>query len=308
MKINFVVDKNNIRLDKFLVEKLFPKSRSYIQNLIKTGKIRLNGKKVKSSIKISIGEEITGTILVSKESIIKKQNIPLNIIYEDDDIIIINKPSGLIVHPGNGNRDSTLLNGLLYHFKKLSKIDPKRPGIIHRLDKDTSGIIIIAKNDFSHLKLSKQFEKRLVKKEYKAIVWGKINKEGIIEGLIKRDEKNRIKFKLNSTNGKFSKTVFVREKYLPPFSFVKLFPVTGRTHQIRVHLSSIGHPIVNDVLYGGDSKQISSFHSKYSSLCKKILKKTERLALHAYKIKLIHPSLEIEKEWKAPIPIQLIEI
>ncbi|MAV59567.1 MAG: RNA pseudouridine synthase [Candidatus Marinimicrobia bacterium] len=303
MHINIVVDDINIRLDQFLVKKLIKTSRSKIQSNIRSGNILLNGKTTKPSFLLNGGEKISGSLIFSdKDLYLKKEKMDLDVIYEDDSLIAINKKPGIVVHPGNGNHSGTLLNGLLYHFDKLSKINTDRPGIVHRLDKDTSGVIIIAKTDEIHTNLSMQFEKRLVKKHYFAIVWGKLNEKGKIEGYICRDRKQRTKFSLSDSKGKFSKTVYSCQNTYLPFSIVNLYPETGRTHQLRVHLANIGNPILCDDLYGGGYKKIKSFHSDYSKLCKQILKQINRVALHSFKLELMHPIKNKHITFRAPIP------
>ena len=303
MNINFIVDQDNLRFDQFLVIKLNQFSRSKIQNSIKNGDIHLDGKHVKAGTILKGGEIVSGNIFSKKQfASLESQNIPLDIIFEDKDIIVLNKQPGIVVHPGNGNQTGTLLNGLLYHFEKLSSINPDKPGIVHRLDKETSGLIIIAKTDSAHQNLACQFEKRLIKKHYYAISWGKTQELGKIEGYIKRDSKNRIKFAINHNKGRHSTTSYSRDGYYAPFSLLNLFPETGRTHQLRVHLASIGNPIVCDDLYGGGKNKIKSYHSKYSQLCKQIIKTIGRVALHAYKIEIIHPVSNQKMEFKAPIP------
>ena len=190
---------------------------------------------------------------------------------------------------------------VLYYCNSLSSIDISRPGIVHRLDKETSGLILIAKNDYSHYSISEQFANRIVKKHYKSLVWGAMNTSGIIEGYIKRSSKNRIAFELNSLNGKFSKT-----EYKPnynndfPISYVDVFPETGRTHQIRVHFSSINHPIINDELYC-HGISLKSYHQRYRSDLQSILKKINRVALHSYSLELIHPTNKKKIILKAPL-------
>ena len=303
MHIDILVEDNNVRLDQFLVKKLIKTSRSKIQSNIRSGNILLNGKSTKPSILLIGGEKISGSIISDNSDLsLKKEKIDLDVIYEDDSLIAINKKPGIIVHPGNGNHSGTLLNGLLYHFDKLSNINTDRPGIVHRLDKETSGVIVIAKTDQVHANLSMQFEKRLVKKHYFSIVWGKLNEKGKIEGYICRDRKQRTKFYLSTSKGKFSKTKYSCQNIYLPFSIVNLYPETGRTHQLRVHLANIGNPILCDDLYGGGYKKIKSFHSDYSKLCKQIMKQINRVALHSYKLELMHPVKNKYIKFKAPIP------
>jgi len=299
----------NVRLDIFLKNHIKNTSRSKIQKLITNGSVRVDEYIVKPSYILKGSEYITvNEIVIDSDSYIKKENIPINIIYEDKDIIVINKPSGLVVHPGAGNKEGTLLNGLLYHFENLSNINILRPGIVHRLDKNTSGIMLVAKTDNAHHLLSEQFINRTIKKTYRAIVWGNIQNEGKVEGNITRDNKSRIRFKLDNSRGKFSSTAYKKISNKPPFSYLELYPLTGRTHQIRVHLNSIGHSIILDDMYGGGENIIKSYHSKYTPTINKVINKINRFALHAYKIEFIHPSLDKKMEFTAELPDDMCSI
>ena len=305
---SFKVNQAHLRLDQYLVEKLPDYSRSKIQNYIRRGQVVIDGKIGRPSMKLQGNEavECYFEVLAVDKSIIR-QNIPIDIIYEDKDIVVINKPSGLVVHPGNGNHDGTLLNGLLYHFDTLSKEDSVRPGIVHRLDKDTSGVILIAKNDRVHNNLSEQFSSRTVKKEYIAIIWGTIDSKGVIEGNIGRNPRNRQTYTMVELDGKQSKTKFHLEEYFPPFSLVRLLPETGRTHQLRVHMKYIGHPIFGDTAYSGGIKYAKSFHMKYTKLIHRINKIIPRVALHAKTLEIIHPSTEKKMVFDAPLPIDFMQ-
>ena len=210
------------------------------------------------------------------------------------------KSPGMVVHPGAGNYSGTILNGL------IDKIDysqfESNPGIVHRLDKETSGVMIVAKNFKTHAFLSKQFESREVKKIYRAIVWGKCNESGLIEGNIVRNDRNIKSFILGkSDKGRYSKTTYKLIDQYGPLSYLEIIPSTGRTHQIRVHMKSIGHPIIFDDVYGGGIKMIKSFHVKYTKLLKSIFKSMNRVALHAKSIKFLHPNKDVV-EYDAPIP------
>ena len=300
----------NIRIDTFLQQHLSSLSRTKIKKLINSNRITMDDELVKASYVLKGGEIIDVCFeQQSSHPIIKPENIPLDIIHEDDDIIVINKPSGMIVHPGNGNEDGTLVNALMYHFKILSQTDSLRPGVIHRLDKDTSGIILIAKNDKSHTKISKQFEDRSIKKVYRTFVWGKIQKSGIVEGFIDRDKSKRTLFCLNEHDkGKYSKSTYMMKGYYPPISYLDVFPLTGRTHQIRVHMKSIGHPILCDRNYGGGQSMIKSFHTKYTGCLKSVMKSLDRVALHAHSIEFKHPKSSVLTKFIAPIPEDFLYI
>ena len=244
---SFIVKQSHLRLDQYLVNQLPDYSRSKIQHYIKRGQVTIHGATCKPSLILQGGETVECSFEQEPvdESIVSEE-MSLNILYEDDHIVVINKPAGLVVHPGSGNHTGTLLNGLLYHFQKLSREDSHRPGIVHRLDKDTSGVILVAKNDQSHDKLGEQFNQRQVTKEYMALVWGELETHGIIEGEIVRHPRNRQIFTIVPSGGRDSLTRFVRVEYLAPLSLVNLYPETGRTHQLRVHLKSISHPIFGD--------------------------------------------------------------
>ena len=303
-KNSIKVDKGNIRLDIFLQEYFQSISRTKIKECIIQNKILINNQSVKPSYILKGDEIINYNFSLSNSSInINPEEMNLNIIYEDDSLIVINKPPGLVVHPGNGISNGTLVNGLVFHFSKLSSLNNVRPGIIHRLDKETSGVILIAKDNETHFKLSKQFENRKIKKVYRALVWGNINDKGIIKGFINRDRKHRTTFSLNDhEKGKYSESSFKKINYFSPLSYIEVYPKTGRTHQIRVHLKSINNSILCDNSYGGGKDRIKSYHMKYNSLLKLIIKSINRVSLHAYSIEIIHPTTLKKIKFTAPIP------
>jgi 23S rRNA pseudouridine1911/1915/1917 synthase len=264
-----------IRLDIYLKNKL-DLSRTYIQKLIKSNSIIVNKNKVKPSHKLENGDIIEYDIPKPKKLGLKAENIPLEIVYEDKHLLVINKPEGLMVHPAQNNYSNTLVNAILWHCPKLSGIGGVgRPGIVHRLDKFTSGLIIIAKNDKTHQKLSQQFKDHKVEKKYLALVYGTPNNnEGEINKNITRHSKDRKKFKAVSSNSSEGRTALTYYKTIKSFnttSLLEITPKTGRTHQIRVHLESIGHPIVGDPYY--NNKNTSQ----------------DGQLLHAYYLKFIHP-------------------
>jgi len=284
------------RLDKFLNDKMSNSSRSFIQYLIKEKLITLNHEPTKASHKVATGETIIVTIPEPKTLDLKPQDIPLDILFEDDDIIVVNKPKDMPVHPGAGHAESTLVNALLYQAKSLSSINGTlRPGIVHRLDKDTTGCLVIAKNDTAHQALSNQFSNRTIHKEYLAIVEKPLTKKkGEIRSFIKRNTVNRKKMMVTINEGREAVTQYNSLELFKDFSFVKLLPKTGRTHQIRVHLSSIGHPIIGDTLYNG--------HTRYKQF------EAPRYMLHASTLKFYHPKREESLEFKAALPKDMLTI
>ncbi|WGH26165.1 MAG: RluA family pseudouridine synthase [Candidatus Shikimatogenerans bostrichidophilus] len=296
--------KNKKRIDKFLF-KFFKKkniSRIKIQKNIKKGNVLLNNNKIKKKQYIKINDIITffykkNFFKKKKKKIIKNKNIKIKIHYEDDDLLIINKQPGLVVHPGHGNYNNTLLNWLKYYLNKNIKLNYNnyRLGLLHRLDKYTSGLLIIAKNIKSFNNLKKQFLKKKIIKKYIALVWGKPKKyKNKIKNYIGRNLKNRIKMNVfdNKKYGKLSITNYKILNYFNYFSLIKCKIITGRTHQIRVHLKHIGNPIFNDIIYGGN-KIIKNIIFNNSFLIKKKINKCfkilSRQALHAYYLKFIHP-------------------
>lgn len=258
------------RLDVYL-SSILDESRTRIQDLIKSGNILVNGLKIKGSYKLVKGDELTVNIPELKELDIKPQNIKLDIVYEDKYLLVVNKPAGMIVHPAKGHVDGTLVNALLYNIKDLSGINGTlRPGIVHRLDKDTSGLIIVAKDDKTHQLLTDMFKNKEIEKIYYAIIKMDLKKEsGRIETYIGRDKKDRKKMSVNS-EGKFAITNFERIDHNAKYSLLKINLETGRTHQIRVHMSHFFAPIIGDSVYGRKDE-------------------FNRQMLHAYSLKFRHP-------------------
>ena len=273
-----VVDENSVglRIDAFLTSYLNDKSRSYIQKAIEVGQITVNDKTVKPSYKINLDDVICYEELETKELEIVASNIPLNIIYEDDDIIVINKQRGMVVHPSNGHYDGdTLVNALMYHKENLSSINGViRPGIVHRIDKDTSGLLVVAKNDEAHLFLADQLKDKSMYREYYALCNGLIpHQDLVIKAPLNKDKKDRLKMCVDPYNGKDAITHVHVLKRFKNATLVSCKLETGRTHQIRVHLSYIKYPIIGDTVYGQKSKHYTSLGQM----------------LHAYKLSFIHP-------------------
>lgn len=291
MSIQFVIDEEHagIRIDKFLSEELPDMSRSYIQKLIKENQIIVNSAKVKANYKTNIGDILILEEPELKEPDIVAENIPLNILYEDDDILIVNKPKGMVVHPSAGHYSGTLVNALMYHCKdNLSGINGvMRPGIVHRIDMDTTGSLLVCKNDFSHNHLAEQLKVHSITRVYHAIVHGNLKEDfGTINAPIGRHPIDRKKMSINHTNGKEAITHYKVLKRFSNFTYVECRLETGRTHQIRVHMSSIHHPLLGDCVYG-------PVKSPY---------KLQGQTLHAKTLGITHPRTGEYLEIDAPLP------
>ena len=313
--INLIVEQNSDkkRIDTFIFEKCSQLSRTRIKNLILDNKLRINGKINQSpSKKINIRDNISLEIPEPKKTSLKPFNFKLDIVYQDNDLIVINKPSGISIHPGPGNYDNTIVNALMnFENIKLSNIgDELRPGIIHRIDKDTSGLVVIAKNNFSHENISKQFSKHSIDRVYSALIWGKLRPQsGTIETLITRSSKNRQMMDVSLTKGKKAitnyKTLKVFEgKNIPTMSLVECKLETGRTHQIRVHMNYLGHSIVGDDKYKKKFKKIKNI----DPLLEKNLINLNRQFLHAKTIGFIHPKKNKEMIFNSILPQELENI
>lgn len=238
------------RIDKYLAEELGI-SRSTVKKMIDEGFVLVNGKEVKASLILSEADELFVKDGFIKEASFEAEDIPINIVYEDDDLLVINKKSGMVVHPGNGNTSGTLVNALMHYTKNLSNKEAFRPGIVHRIDKDTSGLMLVAKNDKAHDILVEGFKNKTIKREYIALVCGVIGEDsGVIDAPIGRDAKDRKKMCVTSENSKKAVTHFKVLKRYEHYTLLRLILDTGRTHQIRVHMKYIGHPVYNDPVYG----------------------------------------------------------
>ncbi len=283
-----VADLENMRLDAYIASKKENISRTNIQRLIEEGSILVNGQKKKISYKVQIGDSIEINIPEAKETDIKAEDIPLKIVYEDSDIIVVNKPKGMVVHPANGNPDGTLVNAIMNICKgSLSGIGGEiRPGIVHRLDKDTSGLLIVAKNDLAHINMSTQIKNREVKKIYIALVKGNINEnEATINMPIGRSTKDRKKMAVRK-EGKEAVTHFKVLKRYGDYTLLKIKIDTGRTHQIRVHMAEIGHPVVGDMVYSKGKNEFG----------------VEGQMLHATSLDFKHPITGKEMHLEADLP------
>ena len=289
------------RLDVALSEMLPDYSRSKITAWIKSGDALINNKAFKPKDKVNGSQMVMLSLNKKQNNDWSAENIALNIVFEDEDIIIINKPFGLVTHPGAGNWNGTLANALLYYDPKLSKLD--RAGIVHRLDKNTSGLMVIARNEKSQKYLVEQLQSHSVVREYSAIVYGHMISGGSVNDPIGRDPKDRIKQTVSS-NGKDATTHYRVIDRFKSHTHVKAILETGRTHQIRVHLSHIGYPLLGDPMYGGRVR----FPKKASEILKESLLGFKRQALHSKKLTLNHPSTGELMSWKAPLPDDMLEL
>ena len=293
----FIADKgqNPLRIDLFLLNFIEFATRSKIQQSIKEGNVLVNDKIIKANYKVKPADVVTVLYNYPKEEKeLVPQDIPLNIIYEDDAFLIINKVSGMVVHPGFGNRDGTLVNALKFHFDNLPNIgEEERPGLVHRLDKNTSGILVVAKTDIAMNNLTKQFSNRTIKRKYIALVWGDLKDDsGTITGNIGRSLKNR-KIMSVFTEENYGKRAITHYKVLKRFGYTTLVECrleTGRTHQIRTHFKHLGHPIFNDVDYGGDVILKGTTFNKYKQFVQNCFKVCDRQALHAKSLAFQHPT------------------
>ena len=304
LKISINKQLSSQRLDKVLVTSLNSYSRTQIKNLILNGNVLKDNAEIKDPSYITKeNENYDISIFFVQKKDHQPEDINLNIVYEDESLIVINKPPNLVMHPAPGNESGTLVNALMYYTKnKLSNLDNNsRPGIVHRLDKDTSGIVVIAKNNSAHINLAEQFKDHSISRKYKAIVWGTPDSQ-MIEGYIERNKKNRKKMSLNNKGyGRYSKTIIKLEKSYGIASIVDCELHTGRTHQIRLHLTSKSCPIVGDKIYG--RSKINQFGKDKNNINKfMILKNFERQALHAYHLGFEHPISKKRMNFDVELP------
>ncbi|MBK8626982.1 MAG: RluA family pseudouridine synthase [Saprospiraceae bacterium] len=301
-----------VRIDKFLLDRLEKVSRNRIQNAIKIGCILVNDKDIKSNYKVKPGDEISLVLPSNPEDqeTLVAENIPLDIIYEDEHLMVINKPPGLVVHPGTGNTSGTLVNALLFHFQhqKLPLLQGNkedRPGLVHRIDKDTSGLILIAKNDFAMTHLAKQFFDHTIDREYVALVWGDVKEHvGTISGNIGRHERDRMQMAVyvDGSQGKHAVTHYEVIESLYYVTLIKCKLETGRTHQIRVHLKHLGHTLFNDDRYDGNRILKGTIFNKYKQFVENCFQLMPRQALHARSLGFIHPATEEKMHFEIGLP------
>jgi len=291
--LSFTVESGDERLDKVISSHALEVSRAVAQRLIKDGAVTVNGRPSKPSYQTQVGDEIVIHIPIELPEQILPEDISLDIIYEDDSLLVINKPAGMVVHPGAGHTSGTLVNAVLAHCPQTADVGgADRAGVVHRLDKDTSGLILIAKDETTRAALQRQFKRRQVAKTYLALVEAQVQpREGIIEASIGRDKRQRKKMAVVS-RGRKAQTTYRAIEYFPNHTLLEVYPHTGRTHQVRVHLAWLGYPIVGDAVYG---------HRR-----QRLLK--SRHFLHAARLRLTHPTTGEEVEFEAPLPPKLTAV
>ena len=293
------------RLDRFLVSVLAEHSRSQIQKFITDGHVTLHkgpgAKALKANALVHEGDRVSVDIPAPVAAAVQGESLPLDILFQDSDLAVLNKPAGMVVHPGAGHGSGTLVNALLHHVDDLSGVGGElRPGIVHRLDRGTSGVMVVAKNDVAHHELSRQFHDREVEKEYIALVWGVVTAGRRIDAAIGRDPANRQKMTARTKHAREAVTRITRAHNLPGLTLCQVAIHTGRTHQIRVHLSAIGHPIVGDALYGGVHRRVAGDI--------RAVQRLERPFLHAARLVFKHPRDARRMEFIAPLPGDLMSV
>lgn len=300
-----------LRIDKFLVSRIPNTSRNRIQQAAEAECIRVNGKAVKSNYRVKPNDEISVVMDRPRyENEIIPEDIPLDIVYEDDALLVVNKPAGLVVHPGHGNYSGTLVNALAWHFKDNPNYDVSDPrmGLVHRIDKDTSGLLVIAKTPDAKTSLGLQFFNKTTKRQYVALVWGEMkDSDGTIQGNIGRSPKDRLQMAVfpDGDQGKHAVTHYHTLENLTHVAVVRCQLETGRTHQIRVHMKHIGHPLFNDARYGGDKVLRGNTSAKYAQFIQNCFKTCPRQALHAKTLGFVHPVTKQQMDFNSEIPADM---
>jgi 23S rRNA pseudouridine1911/1915/1917 synthase len=297
------------RLDVFLTHHVENATRSRVQRAIRTGNVLVNGRIARPSHPVVPGERISITLPTPPPRRAEPERIPLDIVYEDDDLLVVDKPAGMVTHPAHGNRTGTLVNALLYHTTELSGAgEADRPGIVHRLDKDTSGLLVVAKNENAHASLARQFSERTIVREYQAIVWGHLKqRSGLIEASLGRNRSDRKKIAVLAA-GKPAATEYTVLEEFAYLSLVRLKLRTGRTHQIRVHLAHIGHPVFGDPVYNGRRIMAGNRSARQRAEVQMLLKLIRRQALHARTIGFVHPRTGKGLLFDSPLPTDMIAV
>jgi len=301
------------RLDKFMASHLADTSRSRIQNAVKSGYVRVNEKLVKSNYIVRPGDVVQFVMPYERRGIdVGPEDIPLDIVYEDEDVMVVNKPAGMVVHPGNGHFSGTLVNALAWHLGLSSTEDERMGVLVHRIDMDTSGLLVVAKNEAAQLNLARQFFVHSIERRYTAIAWGNIREdEGTVSANIGRDPSDRLRFKAFPEGGEKGKTAVTHYKVLERFGFVTKVECrleTGRTHQIRVHMTSLGHPLFGDERYGGTEIREGTIYSKYKQFIRNCLQICPRQALHAGILGFVHPRTGEFMHFEAPLPQDMSDL
>ena len=307
----FVIDKGQepLRVDKFLAFHMDHSSRHRIQLAIKAGYVKVGDRTVKANYIVRPGEVVSFVMPYQRRGLeILPENIPLDIVYEDDDVLVLNKPAGMVVHPGHGHYSGTLVNALAWHLglRQEADAEDERMGVlVHRIDKDTSGLLVVAKNEEAQLRLARQFFVHSIERKYVALVWGNLQEdEGTIDGNIGRDPSDRLRYKV-FPDGEQGKTAVTHYKVLERFGFVTLVECrleTGRTHQIRVHMHHIGHPLFNDERYDGSTIRQGTIYAKYRQFIENCFRLLPRQALHAETLGFEHPASGKWMDFSCPLP------
>ena len=297
------------RLDVYLTHQVENATRNKVRQAIEAGLVLVNGRRVKPSHPVAPGEVLDITLSRPPRTEAVPENIPLDIVYEDDQLLIVNKASGMVTHPAYGNYTGTLVNALLHYCNALSSVNtPLRPGIVHRLDKETTGLMVVAKSDVAHQLLAKQFSKRTIDREYWAIVWGRFKeRKGTIEASLGRSKRDRKKVTV-TTDGKHAVTEYEVLKEFEFLSLVRLKLKTGRTHQIRVHLAHIGHPVFGDPTYAGRTNTWGGLVGKKAQEAANLLKLISRQALHAKTIGFVHPATKQDVKFDSELPADMLSV
>ena len=309
-RLNVDPGQTPMRIDKFMASHLEDTSRHRIQCAIKEGYVRVGEKVAKANLIVRPGDVIRFMMPYRRRGMeILPEDIPLDIVYEDDDLLVVNKPAGMVVHPGHGNYNGTLINALAFHLgiSQGPDAEDERMGIlVHRIDKDTSGLLVVAKNDEAQLNLAKQFFEHSIERLYVAVVWGNIKEdEGTVDGAIGRDPNDRLRFKVYPEDDERAKHAVTRYKVLERFGYVTVVQCrleTGRTHQIRVHMNHIGHPLFNDARYGGSEIRKGTIYAKYRQFIENCFELCPRQALHAKTLGFVHPRTGEMIRFDSPLP------